>query len=125
MLELWRDTSATLTINYYPIEVLVYSPTCFFNYSLIIYLIILTVVGPKNGSKGKWTNASLDGRRGILGWKRVVYRRGKGQIVEFVKEEKRGYDAILFKYNAEGNREEIINKVRGVGWEDERFVNDF
>ena len=55
----------------------------------------------------------MDGRRGILGWKRVVYRRGKGQIVEFVKKEKRGYDAILFKYNAEGNREEIINKVTG------------
>lgn len=29
------------------------------------------------------------------------------------RNEKRGYDAILFKYDAEGNREEIINKARG------------
>lgn len=44
MLELWRDTSATVTINYYPIEVLVYSPICFFNYSSIIYLIIFMFI---------------------------------------------------------------------------------
>lgn len=61
------------------------------------------------------------------GWKlsarRIIYRRGEGRV-QIVRQrvckkekrkrnEKRGYDAILFKYDAEGNREEIINKARG------------